>query len=51
MTVEQRELEEMLYGAVPDAMPAWPCVVCGMNLREHTQDMIDDCTLRVREAN
>jgi len=46
MTLEQRELEELLYSTVPDAMPAWPCPTCGANLREHTQEMIDDCTLQ-----
>jgi len=49
MNLEQRELEEVLYHAVPDAMPSWPCAVCGINLREHTQEMIEGCTRGTRE--
>jgi hypothetical protein len=50
MTLEQIKLEEMLYSAVPDAMPSWPCPRCGASLREHTQEMIEGCTRDVREA-
>jgi len=33
----------------PEAMPAWPCPACGMNLREHTNAMIKGCTRRVKK--
>jgi hypothetical protein len=33
----------------PEAMPSWLCPACGINLREHTSDMIKECTHAVWE--
>jgi hypothetical protein len=45
MTWELEHEEEIL----PEAMPAWICPACGINLREHTSEMIKECTRKVRE--
>jgi hypothetical protein len=31
-------------------MPGWECPACGINLREHTSEMIEECSRRVREG-
>jgi len=33
----------------PEAMPAWPCPTCGISLREHTGEMITECTRRLKK--
>ena len=34
----------------PEAMPSWLCSACGISLREHTTEMIKQCTRRVFEV-
>jgi len=49
MNLDQRELGEIRHHNAPEALPAWPCPICGINLREHTSEMITECTRRVRK--
>ena len=47
--LDQRETEEIRHHNAPEAMPAWPCPTCGISLREHTSEMITECTRRVQK--
>jgi len=50
MNPDQSELEEMRRHNDPESMPNLPCPNCGINLREHTSEMIKECTVKVREG-
>jgi hypothetical protein len=43
-------LELERQSQIPEAMPAWPCPACGLSLKEHTREMIMECTHKVREG-
>jgi len=46
--LDPSELEEMRLHNAPEAMPGLPCPAYGINLRNHTLEMLNECTRKQR---